>query len=101
MEHSKTISGLICELAKAGYTITIEEFDRHECGKCRIRVSKDGSLWSRIVPYELLDNDGFLMYILELLEKCMEQLGDWGVPNSAKYSSPFMEGVDLKRDENG
>lgn len=99
MEHSKTVSGLICELTKEGYEIHIEEFERG--GKCRIKLSKGSTYWTRIVPYELLDNDGFLMYILELLKKCMEQLGDWRDAESAKYSSPFMEGDDLKRDENG
>lgn len=99
MEHSKTVSGLICEFTKAGYEIHIEEFERGS--KCRIKLSKGDSHWTRIVPYELLDSDSFLMYILELLKKCMEQLGDRGDPVSAKYSSPFMEGDDLKRDENG
>lgn len=99
MEHSKTVSGLICEFTKAGYEIHIEEFERGS--KCRIKLSKGDSHWTRIVPYELLDDDGFLMYILELLKKCMEQLEYWADRNSAINSSPFMEGDDLKRDENG
>lgn len=101
MEQSKTLGGLICQLAKEGYTIIIEEFETYDGGKCRIKLSKDDSHWTRIVPYELLDSDSFLMYILELLKKSMEQLEYWSDRNVAINSSPFMEGDDPIRDENG
>lgn len=72
MEQNKTLSGLICQLAKEGYTITVEEYETWNGGKCRVKLAKGSKYWTRIVPYELLDKDGFLMYILELLKKCME-----------------------------
>lgn len=99
MEQSKTLSGLICQLAKEGYIITIEEFERGST--CRIKLSKGYSHWTRVVPYELLDSDSFLMYILELLKKSMAQIEYWADRNVAINSSPFMEGDDLIRDENG
>lgn len=101
MEQSKTISGLICKLIKEGYTINIEEFNSYNGAKCRIKVSKDNSSWTRIVPYELLEKDSFLMYILELLKKSIEQLEYCADRNVAIKTASFMEGDDPIRDENG
>lgn len=72
----ETFIDAVCRLAKEGYEIRIYQHVIPE--DCVIRLEKDGSSWTRIVPYELLKNgDNFVVYILNLLDKSMKQNSDW------------------------